>query len=455
MDPAACDRPLYAAVLDQRQLARSLGDGGDAGFRRTNPVTGRQVIDSAPTCRILSVMATAGLYDDSGKWLFKAGLPAQERRRRRPHRRVAGQVRYRHFLAAAGRSRQQCSRRRGRSSTCRTALHGNPYARPREVSRRADSAQADEAGPRPCWRRSCALGRPCAMIGGSGARSGEHAQRLALSPHELRAAGPRPPALHPIMGDKVGRPLSSAFRSSRPGPTVSGDYAPTYYLDTDAPLYYYSFTDALSRRRTSRSRRGSCALRSDDHRLQSGRTCTRPIISGACSRPFPACSAASASSRSTRNSCRRKSPASWPASQSRARPHLRFRRRGRAGRDHPQRHRHAVREDRHRAALFQSDEGPARGAIRTQRSSGRTPASAASSDRVARHATPSSSRSMTTPRFSHVYFDISWDEVAKYVMRSPRGGRAPRICSTATQIASCSAPTWSRRRRRPRTWRVY
>src|SRR5688572_25604054 len=25
----------------------------------------------------------------------------------------------------------------------------------------------------------------------------------------------------------------------------SGDYAPTYYLQTDAPLYYYSFTDAV------------------------------------------------------------------------------------------------------------------------------------------------------------------------------------------------------------------
>ena len=24
----------------------------------------------------------------------------------------------------------------------------------------------------------------------------------------------------------------------------TGDYAPTYYLQTDAPLYYYSFTDA-------------------------------------------------------------------------------------------------------------------------------------------------------------------------------------------------------------------
>lgn len=48
-----------------------------------------------------------------------------------------------------------------------------------------------------------------------------------------------------IMGTKVGRvalfgiPLQQqwSFR-------VSGDFAPTYYLQTDAPLYYYSFTDA-------------------------------------------------------------------------------------------------------------------------------------------------------------------------------------------------------------------
>jgi len=48
-----------------------------------------------------------------------------------------------------------------------------------------------------------------------------------------------------IMGTRVGRstlfgiPLQQQW-SHR----VSGDDAPTYYLDTDAPLYYYSFTDA-------------------------------------------------------------------------------------------------------------------------------------------------------------------------------------------------------------------
>ena len=48
-----------------------------------------------------------------------------------------------------------------------------------------------------------------------------------------------------IMGDKVGRstlfgiPLQQQWSYGN-----SGDYAPTYYLQSDAPLYYYSFTDA-------------------------------------------------------------------------------------------------------------------------------------------------------------------------------------------------------------------
>ncbi len=48
-----------------------------------------------------------------------------------------------------------------------------------------------------------------------------------------------------IMGDKVGRstlfgiPLQQTWSYEN-----SGDYAPTYYLQSDAPLYYYSFTDA-------------------------------------------------------------------------------------------------------------------------------------------------------------------------------------------------------------------
>ena len=50
-----------------------------------------------------------------------------------------------------------------------------------------------------------------------------------------------------IMGDKIGRstlfglPLQQQW-SYR----VTGRFAPTYYLDTDAHLYYYSFTDAMT-----------------------------------------------------------------------------------------------------------------------------------------------------------------------------------------------------------------
>ena len=48
-----------------------------------------------------------------------------------------------------------------------------------------------------------------------------------------------------IMGTRVGRstlfgiPLQQQWSYAN-----SGDFAPTYYLQTDAPLYYYSFTDA-------------------------------------------------------------------------------------------------------------------------------------------------------------------------------------------------------------------
>jgi len=42
-----------------------------------NPVTGKKVLDAANVPAVLAVMATAGLYDDSGKWLYHTGLPAK------------------------------------------------------------------------------------------------------------------------------------------------------------------------------------------------------------------------------------------------------------------------------------------------------------------------------------------------------------------------------------------
>ena len=46
-------------------------------FSGKNPVTNKQVLDAAKVPGVLAVMTTAGLYDDSGKWLYHTGLPAK------------------------------------------------------------------------------------------------------------------------------------------------------------------------------------------------------------------------------------------------------------------------------------------------------------------------------------------------------------------------------------------
>jgi glutaminase len=56
---------------DLATMAATLAAGGK------NPITGKQVLDAAKVPGVLAVMATAGLYDDSGKWLYHTGLPAK------------------------------------------------------------------------------------------------------------------------------------------------------------------------------------------------------------------------------------------------------------------------------------------------------------------------------------------------------------------------------------------
>ncbi len=60
--------------VNARDLA-TMGATLAAGGR--NPVTGKQVINASKVPGVLAVMATAGLYDDSGKWLYHTGLPAK------------------------------------------------------------------------------------------------------------------------------------------------------------------------------------------------------------------------------------------------------------------------------------------------------------------------------------------------------------------------------------------
>lgn len=56
---------------DLATMAATLANGGK------NPVTGKQCMKTENVPEVLAVMATAGLYDDSGKWLFTTGLPAK------------------------------------------------------------------------------------------------------------------------------------------------------------------------------------------------------------------------------------------------------------------------------------------------------------------------------------------------------------------------------------------
>ena len=71
-------------------------------------------------------------------------------------------------------------------------------------------------------------------------------QRLALPPDELRPEGHRHPrrSCRSWARGFTGRRCSAFRCSSTWSYANSGDFAPTYYLQSDAPLYYYSFTDA-------------------------------------------------------------------------------------------------------------------------------------------------------------------------------------------------------------------
>jgi len=77
------DKPLQACDIyteqcsvgvnakDLATMAATLANGGK------NPVTAKQVMKVENVPEVLAVMATAGLYDDSGKWLYATGLPAK------------------------------------------------------------------------------------------------------------------------------------------------------------------------------------------------------------------------------------------------------------------------------------------------------------------------------------------------------------------------------------------
>jgi glutaminase len=62
---------LLVTARDLAVMGATLAAGG------VNPVTGEQVVAPDTCRRVLAVMATAGLYERSGSWLFDVGLPGK------------------------------------------------------------------------------------------------------------------------------------------------------------------------------------------------------------------------------------------------------------------------------------------------------------------------------------------------------------------------------------------
>ena len=62
---------LLVSARDLAVMVATLTNGG------RNPVTGRVVITEEIAAHVLTVMATCGMYDFSGEWLLRVGLPAK------------------------------------------------------------------------------------------------------------------------------------------------------------------------------------------------------------------------------------------------------------------------------------------------------------------------------------------------------------------------------------------
>ena len=52
-------------------MGATLANGG------TNPVTGKRVMDERYAPKVLALMMTNGLYENSGEWVYRTGLPGK------------------------------------------------------------------------------------------------------------------------------------------------------------------------------------------------------------------------------------------------------------------------------------------------------------------------------------------------------------------------------------------
>lgn len=73
-DAVAVYARACAALIDARALAVM---GATLAFGGVNPVTGERVLPQGLARDVVSVMATCGVYDGSGRWLHRVGVPAK------------------------------------------------------------------------------------------------------------------------------------------------------------------------------------------------------------------------------------------------------------------------------------------------------------------------------------------------------------------------------------------
>ena len=62
---------LNVTARDLATMAATLANGG------VNPLTRKRIIDAVHCQHVLAVMVTAGLYENSGDWLYETGLPGK------------------------------------------------------------------------------------------------------------------------------------------------------------------------------------------------------------------------------------------------------------------------------------------------------------------------------------------------------------------------------------------
>ena len=222
------------------------------------------------------------------------------------------------------------------------------------------------------------------------------------------------------MGTKVGRaalfgiPLQQQWSYGN-----TGDFAPTYYLQTDAPLYYYSFTDAFI----------AMAYRSltpaEQARLDPMITGFNPTDMYAADHvrrvltTFPGVFSGIGEFTIHKEFVSSKIAGETASlTESRARSPARLRRRGRARRADPQRHRRAVSRSRDRSRIRScscascSARHPKTTIIWAHIGLGRVV-------RPVKDQIGIIDRALSDPALNHVYIDLSWDETAKYIVASP------------------------------------